>query len=314
MKKLINYFLALFAVTLGSCLDDDKAVLDPSNSNNIIEFADMSVPSSPAGSIYPAYSTSFVLAPSVELIQEVSFAGPNGNDRDIQLTIAVDPAALALYNKHMHDGLYGEPGLNGTEFDLMPTENYTIPNLNVTIPKGQTKAQISITVFPEKFDFSKNFAIPLRIVSASSGIISQNFSVAILGIGVRNGYDGVYEVVGGSITRNSASGPDLVLGGPYDAGIEIELATLGSNTLSFAPTWKDGSGVGGINGTQIAINESTNQVTVSSSGNGTLKNTPGELNVYDPATREFTLNFDWNPGASSRVVQNMKLRYIGPRP
>jgi hypothetical protein len=314
MKKLINYFLALFAVTLGSCLDDDKAVLDPSGSNNIIEFADMSVPSSPAGSVYPAYSNSFVLAPQVELIQEVNFAGPNGNDRDIQLTLAVDPAALELYNKHMHDGLYGKPGLNGTEFDLMPTENYTIPNLNVTIPKGQTRAQISITVFPEKFDFSKNFAIPLRIVSASSGIISKNFSVAILGIGVRNNYDGIYEIMGGSITRNSATGPDLVLGGPYDPNLELELKTLGSNTVSIEPVWKDGSGIGGITGTQLAINQTTNAVTVTSTGNATLKNTPGTINVYDPTNREFTLSFDWGVAPSTRIISGLKLKYIGPRP
>jgi hypothetical protein len=313
-KKLINIFLSLFAVTLGSCLDDDKAVLDPSSTHNVIEFADMSVPSSPAGAVYPAYSTSFVLSPSVELVQEVNFAGPHDNDRDIELTLAVDPAALALYNRHMEDGLYGEPGLNGTVYDLMPSENYTLGSTTVTIPKGQRKAQISITVFPEKFDFSKNFAIPLRIVSASTGIISQNFSVAILGVGVRNNYDGIYEIVGGSITRNSATGPDLVLGGPYDPEITMDLVTLGSNTVGIEPVWKDGSAVGGITGTQLAINGTTNAVTVTSSGNASLKNTPATVNAYDPATREFTLNFDWGAAPSTRVISNLKLRYIGPRP
>jgi hypothetical protein len=313
-KKLINIFLALFAVTLGSCLDDDKAVLDPSGTNNIIEFADPSVPSSPAGAIFPAYSTSFVLAPSVDLVQEVSFSGPNGNDKDITLTLAVDPAALALYNKHMQEGLYGEEGLHGTVFDLMPAENYSISNLTVTIPKGQTKAPVNITVFPEKFDFSKNFAIPLRIVSASSGIISQNFSVAILGIGVRNGYDGVYEIIGGSITRNSAAGPDAVLGGNYVSDLTLNLATLGSTTVGIEPVWKDGSAVGGIVGTQLAINPTTNAVTVTSSGNATLKNTPGAVNAYDPATREFTLNFDWGAAPSTRIISGLKLKYVGPRP
>jgi hypothetical protein len=304
----------LFAITLGSCLDDDRAVLDPSTTNNVIEFADMSVPSSPAGAIYPAYSTSFVLAPSVELIQEVNFAGPNNNDQDIELTLAVDPAALALYNEHMQYGLYGNPGLKGTVYDLMPTENYAIPNLTVTIPKGERRAQISLTVFPDKFDFSKNFAIPLRIVSASSGIISQNFGVAILAIGVRNNYDGIYEIVGGSITRNSATGPDLVLGGNYDPELTMNLVTLGSNTVAIEPVWKDGSGVGGITGTQLSINQTTNAVTVTSTGNNTLKNTPGQLNVYDPATREFTLNFDWGAAPSTRIISNLKLRYVGPRP
>jgi Domain of unknown function (DUF1735) len=313
-KKIINICLALLAITLGSCLDDDKAILDPSNSQNIIEFADPSVPSSPAGAIFPAYSTSFVLSPQVELIQEVNFAGPNDNNQDVTLTLAVDPSALALYNEHMQYGLYGKPGLNGTVFDLMPTENYSIPSLTVTIPKGQRKATVSITVFPDKFDFSKNFAIPLRIVSSSTGIISQNFGVAILGVGVRNNYDGIYEIVGGSITRNSAAGPDLALGGPYDPELTLDLVTLGSNTVAIEPVWKDGSAVGGITGTQLAINGTTNAVTVTSSGNSSLKNTPASVNTYDPATREFTLNFDWGAAPNTRIISGLKLRYVSPRP
>jgi hypothetical protein len=310
MKNIfLKIYILILGVVLASCLDDDNYALDPEGTPNVIEFLDPSVPASPSGAVYPAYATSYIFAPSAEFEIQVSYSGPNdGNDKNIELTLAVDPAKLYEYNKQMIDELHG------TTYDLMPEENYNIENLSVTIPAGQTKATVSIEVYPELFDFSKNFAIPLKIASASSGALSAHFSVAILAIGVRNTYDGIYEIVGGSITRNSASGPDPVLGGPYDEDLTVELTTLSSNSLAFSPVWKDGSGVGGIDGTSITIDESTNLVTVKSSTNGTLKNTPATINNYDPESRTFTLNFDWGNAPSTRIIADLKLEYVGPRP
>ena len=214
----------------------------------------------------------------------------------------------------MIHGLNGAEGLHGTTYSLMPESNYSIESMAATIPKGQTKVTIPITVFPDQFDFSKDFAIPLRIVSASEGTLSAHFSVAILAVGVRNIYDGIYEIAGGTITRNSATVPDPVLGGTYVSGLELELVTLASNRVSFAPRWKDGSAVGGIDGTSITINEATNQTTVVSSANATLKHIVGSENKYDPATKEFTVNIQWGNPPNTRIIQNLKLKYVSSRP
>jgi hypothetical protein len=315
MKKIfLRLYVVILGVVLAACLDDDKYALDPEGSTNVIEFLDPSVPASPSGAIYPAYATSYTLAPTAQFDIIVSYSGPQDeNNKNIELQLAVDPVALEEYNKHMTEGLYGKAPLGGSTYELMPDANYDLASTTVTIPSGKSKATVSINVFPELFDFSKNYAIPLRIVSASEGTLSAHYSVAILAIGVRNIYDGIYEIVGGSITRNSATGPDTNLGGPYNEGLTLDLVTLASNVLAIEPVWKDGSGVGGIGGTNLTIDEATNTVTVKSS-NATLKNTPGDPNTYDPATKTFVLNFDWGVAPNTRIIDDLQLRYLGPRP
>lgn len=306
-NKIVRIYVVLLGVVLASCLDDSQYALDPSGSQNIIEFLDPSVPVSPAGAIYPAWTTSLEVSPRADFEQVISYSGPNGNSKDIQVTLAVDPTALQAYNTQMTNELHG-----GT-YELMPASNYSLTTLTATIPKGETKVSIPVTVFPDKFDLSKSYAIPLRIVSASSGNISAHFSVAILVVVVKNKYDGTYSITGGSITRNSATGPDLTLGGNYNSGLEMDLVTIDGTSVGITPLWKDGSGVGGVAGTSLTINPTTNQVTVKSSTNATLKNTPATVNSYDPATKTFTLSFDWGNAPNTRIVSGLTLKYVGPR-
>lgn len=296
-------------VVLTSCLNDDKYALDPSGSQNVIEFLDPSVPASPSGAMYPAYSSSFVLAPQDEFELLLSYSGANGNDRDITLTVGVDPSALEEYNHQMHSELHG------TEYELMPADNYSIPSTTVVIPAGQKTVSLPIVVYPDKFEFGKNFAVPLRIISASHGILSAHFSVAILSLGVRNEYDGIYDITGGRIARHLAPpavSPDPALSGFYINGLHINLITLASNRISFAPLWKDGSGIAGIDGTAIQVN-GDNSLTFTSS-NATLRPKAGAVNSYDPATRTFTINIEWGAGTGLREIFDMKLLWTGPRP
>ena len=316
MKNIfVKISVLALVVGLSSCLKDDDYALDPGGVKNVVEFLDPSVPASPAGSIYPVYSTSYTLSPSAVYEIEVSYSGPeDAAPQNIDVQLGVDPIALEEYNTQMTQGLYGGSPLGGTVYELMPAELYDLGAETLTIPKGQKKASLSITVYPDQFDFSKDYALPLRIVSASHGALSAHFSVALLKIGVRNIYDGIYEIVGGSITRNSATGPDLSLGGNYVEGLTLDLITLSSNSLAIDPVWKDGSGIGGIDGTSITIDPATNLVTMKSSTNPALKNTPATVNAYDPDTKTFTLNFDWGAAPNTRIIADHKLEYVGPRP
>lgn len=304
-NNIIKIFVVLLGIVWTSCLDDSKYALDPSTSNNIIEFLDSSVPTSPSGAIYPVYTSTTEIVPQFQVELPVSFSGPNANSQNIELTLGVDPTALAAYNKQMDDEL------GGGKYVMMPDDYYSFTTTTVTIPKGQTKAMISVTVFPEKFDLTKNFAVPIRIVSASNGIISAHFSVAVVAVVVKNQYDGIYDVIGGSIARNSATGPDLTLGGTYVSGLTMELSTINGNTCGFAPQWKDGSGVGGIASTKVVINGTA---IVISSSNATLKNTPATINSYDPATKTFVMSFDWGAAPNTRIVSGLTLKYKKPRP
>lgn len=311
--------LLLGVVFLTGCLDDKDYTLDPSGTSNIIQFLDPSVPASPSGAMYPAYATSFKLAPSATYEVSISNAGPKDNKSDVVLTLGVDPSALELYNIQMETGIYGNEPLNGTTYDLMPDNLYDLASTTVTIPAGQKTVTISITVYPELFDFSKNYALPLRIVSASSGILSEHYSVGIFGIGVRNKYDGIYKITGGGIIRHQADAPgyDPVLSGDFVEGLRISLSTTSSTTVTFAPPWKDGSGVGGIDGTYISIDEGTNNITVISNGNATLHNV-GVDNKFIPASgttpQKFLINIEWGSGTGLREIYDMELTYESDRP
>lgn len=307
-KNFLRISVALLAITMVACLDDDKYALDPSGSDNIIEFYDPSVPTSPSGAIYPVWTASTEVSPSFMLEQTISYSGPNSNNKNIELTLAADPTALAAYNQQMIDVLHG------STYELMPSNYYELTETTVTIPKGQTKVTTSIEFFPDQFDLTKSFVLPLRIVSSSEGTLSAHFSVALLAVVVKNIYDGVYEITDGSITRNSGTGPDPVLGGDYVLGLEMPFVTINGTTSGITPLWKDGSGVGGVTGTQVAVNAATNAATVTSSTNATLKNTPGELNQYDPATKTFILNFDWGAAPSTRIISDLTVVYVEPRP
>jgi hypothetical protein len=305
-KNIIKIFAMLLAIVWTSCLDDSKYALDPSATNNIVEFLDGSIPTNPSGAIYPVYTNTTEIVPEFTVELPVSFSGPNGNSEDIQLTLAVDPAALAAYNKQMEDDL------GGSTYSLMPDDYYSFTSTSLTIPKGQTKASVSVTVFPDKFDLTKNFVVPIRIVSASSGILSAHFSVALVAVVVKNAYDGIYDVLDGQVIRLVNGVQDTNLGGQYVEGLTMDLATINGNTVAVVPLWRDGSGIGGIPGTQFSINQTTNAVTVTATGNASLANKPASINEYDPATKTFTVSFDWS--RPNRGVYNLKLRYKKPRP
>jgi hypothetical protein len=330
-----NYILrisvAILAVVLAGCLDDKDYALDPSGAKSVVEFYDNSVPTNPSGAVYPVWTNVTALVADTTFVQTISYSGINGNDKDIDLVLAIDETALDEYNAQRVE----EDGNALNTYTMMPSNYYEFTDFNVTIPKGHTKVDIGLKVFPNNFDLSQNFALPIRIVSASSGLISAHFSVAMMAVVVKNDYDGVYLITDGSITRNSGTGPDLVLGGDYVDGLKMDFATINGTSNGFAPLWKEGSGVGGVAGTRVSINDgaattdangyTVYPVTVTSTGNATLKNTVGQVNYYYPvqaspgganpaiAKAKFVLNFDWGVAPNTRIVSGLVAEYFGVR-
>src|SRR5690606_5692555 len=162
--------------------------------------------------------------------------------------------------------------------------------------------------------------------------LSEHWSVAILGIGVRNQYDGVYTYTG-SLGRYDAAGNLLNdgLAGPIVAGVKMSLTTASSNTLQFLnsqgsqlPMWASGaSGVAGIGTPLITVNPD-NSVTLTPVGESPLDwgPIPGEPNEYDPDTKTFKINYKWNtaanaspgsPTGTNRALM-ITMTFIEPRP
>lgn len=318
-NKIVKTLFVLFSVTLVACLDDEKYALDPEGYQNVIEFLDPSVPVSQVGSVYPVWLTAFTVSPESTLTQKISFSGPQNNDQDIVLELAVDPLALDEYNEQMVNGLNGAAPLGGITYELLPEANYSIPNLTVTIPKGQKEAEISITIFPSQFDLSKTYALPLRIVSASTGILSRHYSVAILATVVKNKYDGIYSV----------EPPDGFAGlthtNPNFSGLypkTIELRTVNGNTVVYYDHDYDFAFHLFLNGAtltyfgnyraQFQFNETTNQVTsmVNALGQGT-GNRFGKLDPSQPSPPVMTFEADGVTPKQMEIWYNLDQPTLG---
>lgn len=213
MKNILTK-IGLFAVamvTLTSCLDEDP-LFDPDKVENVIEFFDIGLIASP-GSVYPLYVSSFTAAAEVELKVIVSYSGAQENTQNINVKFKLDPAALEAYNDS-----------EGTDYEVLPANLYSIDAMEVTIPSGQRQVEKTIKLFTNNFDFSKNYAIPLTITESSFGVISGNFETAIYAVGAKNKYDGVYQVTGefSDLTRPEFSGLY-----PYN----VELRTITATTV-----------------------------------------------------------------------------------
>lgn len=303
MKKnnILKYLLPVVLAGLFASCKDSYPQPDFSKGTPIIELPVASLAGNGGGNSM-SFGLSIQSTPSDSYII-VNYAAADANPTDVNVTLAVDKATLDKYNSVN----YGTD--TSSYMPQLPDADYSLSN-TVTIPKGARKVEYHIKFNTTLINPSLTYALPLKIVKASSGTISGNFGTLVLLIGVKNIYDGTYTLKG-NITRNSASGPDLNLGGTYKTGLTTNLTTLTSNTDSFTQYWRDGSGVGGIGGLFLSVDPTTNKVTVASTSNATLKNTDGYNNRYDPATKTFYLAFDWGTAPNTRLAVDT-LVYTGP--
>jgi hypothetical protein len=303
-SKAIKTILVGAVFFMSSCLED-KGYLDIYNGEN----KDIPVVSFGQADFGQAVRSVAVVDNLQPVSVNVNVARANS---DVTANVSIDMDVLNAWNA---------AHIAAEDYELLPDSTYNIVSSSINIPKGQMDAQYTIQVISTKIDLNHQYALPLRITSATEGYtIASNLSTTMLAVGVKNDYDGIYEVlVTGSepgivstITRNSATGPDLTLGGNYNAGIEIPVITKSKYSNNFQPTWKDGSAVGGIDGTFLTVDPSDNSVVVKSAANPVLKNTPGEPNYYDPETRTFYLSFDWGVAPNTRIVK-FAIRWVRER-
>jgi hypothetical protein len=217
MKHIINKAsLAIIALAFTSCVKDHLAV-DPSQSNNVVEFANTGSIVSPAGAVHPRFQIdlgSLQSGKSSPLNVNLSYSGAATAPQDITVTLTVDSAALAAYNAQQ-----------GTDYVLPPAAIYTLPNTAV-IKAGTQKIQVQVAITNNSsYDFNVNYALPLKIQSVSSGIISGNFGTAIYSFAARNVYDGVYTMTGTMTDHASAA-----LTGYYP--LDMDLITYSGNSIA----------------------------------------------------------------------------------
>lgn len=300
--------------TLSSCLKDDGLVLDPDKGTNVIEFSNVSEIAI-HGSTTALYNVAYPIQTAIQSVPvSVNYSGPaDGAPEDITVNIGMaDASVITQYNTE-----------NTKNYVMMDAGTYTVNATSVKIPKGQKSATFTVSFNTSLFVLSKNYVLPLKITSVSSGTISGNFGTILLNIAGKNQYDGIYSHSAGFFQRYSSPTTPTTndaLNGTMEFNADLTLSTIDANTvqvgnLRWGSTTGAGSptGVGGIDFLQIVIDPTTNAVTMKSTTNLTLANTPGQVNKWDPATKTFTLNFDWNQTAAKREVKGLIIKYKGSR-
>ena len=284
LKSLTKIYLitALASIVVFSgCLKDD-ALIDFSKVGVLVELPLAAYNPNADGDKF--VSLSYVsTSTNIDHPVVVNVASPKPLDAPLDVTLKVNEAALTAYNaKH------------ASEYVILPSNAYSIPNLKVTVPAGQRTATLTVKFNPSAItDFTKQYVIPITIADASGQKIS-NYNTVYYVVGVKNQYDGKYHA-SGVFTHP--------VRGPRDIDEDKDLATVNQFTVS--------STIGDL-GTPmtITINAANNNVTVAGNVSDTqpIMPVPGLTNTYDPATKTFHLNYQYLGGGGYRVIKENLVR------
>ena len=106
-------------------------------------------------------------------------------DKDIKVTVAINPAALAAYNANP-----AQP-----DFEALPDSTFTILNKVVTVKAGESFSEdVRVVYNPQKINTSKLYMAPISIVDAQGVKISSNNGTIFYHI-IGNPLAGVYSNV-----------------------------------------------------------------------------------------------------------------------
>ncbi len=296
MKTITHKFLsaallmAAFATT--SCLKEQGYVDTKNDPNKYV--ADISE----AGAM-DLNALALNATPPVEDVKvcQVRIGSKDVPNKDFTLKLTVNPTLVTDYNT-----------ANGTNYVVLPSSAYTASFDNILIPSGKRATDVSIKLNKASLDLSNAYALGLTLSDAGGATISSSAKNIIIGILVKNQWDGVYSLKGYILRAG-----DPVLSG-YFSGYEMSLATTGSNSVGFTglQIWANGSGVG-IGNPAFVIN-ADNTITISSPGGAVNSSTQGSgyISKYDPATKTFYADFTWGAGLAARRATDT-LTYARPR-
>lgn len=273
MKRIIKSGLILFASIIGlsSCLDD-KGYTDIINSVGAEPI--VSIFGNAGGSLQTG---KFKIDTLVGVTYQVNLGSIDPLNKDLAVTMGVTQGATdflkATNAKRVAAG--DDP------YEALPTSAYTI--VNPVIKAGARDADFIVNVkLPKTLDFSKEYVIPVGISDASGVKISGNLGFMNIFVGgTPNKYDGAYKSTGYFTHPTAPRAIDRAktLKTIDKATSETEFADLGS------PVW-------------LKVNKDN---TVTMIPQGATANLAGPfeqtgVNKYDPVTKTFTLNYQYNVG------------------
>ncbi|MBO9565382.1 MAG: DUF1735 domain-containing protein [Niastella sp.] len=286
--KNVFYTIAALSALLTGCLkdegyDDNKTGFHANNSERSVTILN-------AYEVNGIKTIGIFTTPVEESLEGfvVALAGPVAG-KDIQVDLSVTPALVDAYNTE-----------NSGEYEVLPAAAFELPP-SVTIPAGKDYANVRLKLKKGPLDPTKTYAVGVQLSGANDPAVkvAGNTKQFLIGILVKNSYDGVYEL------RAATQHPtNAALAGPVGP-TEIELETNGVTSVitSTRHPWANGSGSGlpeGYN-TIFTVNPATNKVTVTD-GNGIgFMNSPGYDSRYDPASRTIYAKWQYVGSGGNRV-------------
>lgn len=164
MKKklylVITLLLSAAVLSLSSCLKD-KRLVDFSTATPVVEF-------NLGGLAY--FSSDAIQTPyNIDTIKfAVSVTTKTVPTTATNVKLAIDNSVITSY-------IAQNPGIN---YQVMPTNAYTISTLNVQIPANQRYAIVTMYVDMTKIDPSQSYMLPIKIVSSDpSYTVSGNMGI-----------------------------------------------------------------------------------------------------------------------------------------
>jgi hypothetical protein len=313
--RLLFAFIAI-AIVGTSCLkdknyDDGKYGINLDGAQKILEIA---------GPVDGFVNIDLVGSPNDTTVDIVVVRLAGGNaDKDVQVTLALDPAVVTAYN-----------AANGTSYVSPAANQYSIPALTVTIPAGQKTATLRLTAKPNNLFGADEFALGVKLVGSSDPNVrlSGNFNTQVVGLTIRNKYDGIYTMTGtlvdvanAAITAKSPQTVHLITTGANS----VYLHNAGTNVASFKdlfPILSAGAeSAYGAFTPEFTFDANNNVISVvnaygqpASNGRSAALDPTG-INKWDPATK--TLRVKWlmtqPPTPGVRTTFNFTFTYVGPR-
>ena len=173
MKRISIIITSLLTLSLASCLKDrPNTDFTSTQGTYIAEITTASTngtpnaPSAGVGGYFGGSTLSFIgVTGQVQVWFTVNIASDYPPKKDIPITLAIDPKALAAYNATGP----------ATAFEQFPDSTYKIPTLTGTIKAGQRLDTFYVTFDADKIDPTHSYMLPLSITTAPGTTISGNF-------------------------------------------------------------------------------------------------------------------------------------------
>lgn len=239
-------------------------------------------------------------------VASISLLSGKPASTDVKVTIQVDPTLLTEYNAE-----------NGTSILDFDPSLYSLPTTTITIPAGQTRANIPVVVpSTSTLDPNETYGLGLRIVSADAGyIIASNQNRILISIAIRNIYDGIYNSTGYVYhpTAPRAVDEEKALTTVNATTVACDLGDLGSagyqaffqvDPVTNKVTITAATGAAGAPYTQFDTGLPTTNP-------GYTPQWPGSAecdNTYDPATQTFKVRYGYMGANGWRVTEEILVR------